>query len=88
MACRWPDDRYDVQFQLNIQLLLLLKKKLLQIFIDDCTAFMQLLADSGKGLLDTKITKRYFLKLVRIFGELVSFYNELYTAPLFVHTYL
>jgi hypothetical protein len=39
--------------------------------IDDCTAFMQMLADSGKGLLDKTITKRYFLKLVRIFGDLV-----------------
>src|SRR3954463_14948738 len=39
--------------------------------IDDCTAFMQLVADSGQGLLDKKITKRYFLKLVRIFGDLV-----------------
>jgi hypothetical protein len=41
--------------------------------IDDCTAFMQILAESGKGLLDRKITRTYFLKLVRIFGELVRF---------------
>jgi hypothetical protein len=32
---------------------------------------MQVLSESGKGLLDGKITKAYFLRLVRHFGELV-----------------
>lgn len=41
--------------------------------INDCTAFMKLLAESGRGLLDKTITKRYFLKLVRIFGDMVCF---------------
>src|SRR4051794_31299300 len=30
--------------------------------IEDCTAFMNVLADAGNGLLDERITKRYFLK--------------------------
>jgi hypothetical protein len=40
--------------------------------IKDCAAFMGVLADAGQGLLDERITKRYFLKLVRNFGVLVS----------------
>jgi hypothetical protein len=41
--------------------------------IEDCTAFMQLIADSGQGLLDKKITKTYFLKSVRVFDNLVCY---------------
>lgn len=42
--------------------------------IDDCTAFMQMIADSGQGVIGSKITKRYFLKTVRIFRDLVCIF--------------
>ena len=35
---------------------------------------MKMLADSGRGLLESKITKGYFLKLVRIFNDLVRIF--------------
>jgi hypothetical protein len=40
--------------------------------IDDCTTFMALLADSGKGAIDEKITYDYFRRLCRCFMDLVS----------------
>lgn len=42
--------------------------------IEDCTAFMQMVADSGQGLLGSKITKKYFLKVIRTFHDLVCIY--------------
>lgn len=42
--------------------------------LDDCTAFMQLFADSGQGLIGSKITQNYFMKNVRYFKELVYIY--------------
>lgn len=40
--------------------------------IDHCTAFMALLAESGKGAIDEKITYDYFRKLCKCFADLVS----------------
>jgi hypothetical protein len=51
--------------------------------IKDCAAFMGVLADAGQGLLDERITKRYFLKLVRNFGVLVSSFSFLFFSFLF-----
>jgi hypothetical protein len=42
--------------------------------IDDCVAFMQLMAKSGKGLIESRITKQYFSKNVRTFGDHVRYY--------------
>lgn len=70
----WPADGLPIgtlysilwKYQLSLLLTLFQNPK------DACTAFMQLLAESGQGMLDESITKRYFLKLVRTFGDLVS----------------
>jgi hypothetical protein len=48
--------------------------------IDDCTAFMQVIAESGQGILDKKITKTYFFKTVRGFDSLVCYrFGTIYT---------
>src|SRR4051812_27229390 len=40
--------------------------------IDACTAFMTMVAEQTQGLLESKITKNHFMKLIRIFGDLMD----------------
>ena len=47
---------------------------------------MSVLADAGHGLIDEKITKRYFLKLVRNFGVLVSYLDSFSSIPVMICT--